>query len=239
MDEATALLATLAVTPPRAPTACAGWTAHELVAHLAAGAAEMADLVEGAERATRAFDEREAPYVALDDDELRSRLVTEALRLQAAVQALGTEATVAFSGRRLTAAELSMHGRSEAALHRWDLAGDDDTSRELLAQPELTAHAVAVLNSMVNGSSEAVARRVAGLDDVRLAFGSPGCPDVVLVVDDDGPRLELDAPSASPAATADPDTRLLALWGRQSSVGAVRWHGDDSSCARLAGFLCP
>lgn len=244
MDESTALLATLAVTPPHAPTACVGWTAHELVAHLAAGAAEMADLVEaavggGPERPTRAFGEREAPYVALDDEELRGRLVTEALRLQAAVQALGSERAVAFSGRRLAASDLSMHGRSEAALHRWDLVGDDATSRELLAQPELTAHAVTVLNSMVNGSSEAVAHRVMGTEHARLAFGSPGLPDVVLVVDDDGARLESDDPSPTPVAVADPATRLLALWGRRSSVGTVRWVGEDASCDGLARFLWP
>src|SRR5262249_2219726 len=46
MDEATAFLDALDRTPPDAPTACADWTAHELVAHLAAGAAEMADLTE-------------------------------------------------------------------------------------------------------------------------------------------------------------------------------------------------
>jgi uncharacterized protein (TIGR03083 family) len=245
MDEATALLSTLVTTSPDAPTACAGWTAHELVAHLAAGAAEMAELTEATlagmtPRATKAFGEREAPFAALDDDELRDRLVTEALRLGAATQALGDmNKEVAFSGRSLTAADLAMHGRSEAAVHRWDLAGDDDTGRQLLAQPELTAHAVTVLNSMVSASSEAVARRAraAGMADVRVAFGAPGRPDIVLVADSDGARLELHDPSPSPVATADPATRLLALWGRRSTTGAVRWNGDDARCQALAAFL--
>src|SRR5438874_1973944 len=82
MDEATALLLTLADTAPDAPTACVGWAAHELVAHLAAGAAEMAALVEDVaagrpSRPTQGFAEREAPFRALADEELRARLLAE------------------------------------------------------------------------------------------------------------------------------------------------------------------
>ncbi len=164
MDEATAFLATLDRTAPRAPTACAGWTAHELVAHLTAGAAEMAELTEAvtnghAERATRDFSAREAPYRGHGRRRPAQPLVVEAIRLSTAIDALdvgGTPRTVPFAGRRLGADELAMHGRSEAALHRWDLAGDDDVSAELLAQPELTAHAVEVLNTMLDASPEAV-----------------------------------------------------------------------------------
>src|SRR5205085_4474731 len=80
-------------TPPEAPTACAGWTAHELVAHLTAGAEEMADLVErtlrdAPERPTRGFEEREAPWRAVPDDELRSALLGQGGRLMAALDEL-------------------------------------------------------------------------------------------------------------------------------------------------------
>jgi uncharacterized protein (TIGR03083 family) len=247
MDEATALLMTLEATAPDGPTACAGWTAHDLVAHLAAGAAEMADLTEATlagapPRATKAFGDREAPYAALPDDELRSCLFTEALRLNAAVEALaaaGPGSAVAFSGRQLTAADLAMHGRSEAALHRWDLTGDDDISRELLAQPELTVHAASVLNEMVDGSAESVGARAAAADlhEVRLAFASPGQPDVVLVADASGCRFELDDPTASPVAIADPATRLLALWGRRTQLGPVTWSDDAAARAQLTAAL--
>jgi hypothetical protein len=81
----------------------------------------MAELTEAAtarrgERATRDFAAREAPYVAMPDDQLRDRLVVEALRLNAAIEALrhtgsGVEATVPFAGRRLGSHELEMHGR--------------------------------------------------------------------------------------------------------------------------------
>jgi uncharacterized protein (TIGR03083 family) len=249
MDEATALLATLEVTAPDAPTACAGWKAHELVAHLAAGAAEMADLTESVlagrgDRATRGFTEREAPFIALADDELRDRLVTEALRLNAAVEALARTdpvLSVPFSERRMTASDLVMHGRSEAAIHRWDLVGDDAVGRDLLCQPELTVHAVSVLGTMLQGASESVTARVqaAGLAKLDARFGAPGQPDVVLIVDDDGARLEVDDACTGPTAMADADARLLALWGRRTPTRPVTWVGDDRRRGGLEAFLWP
>jgi len=250
MDEAVALVGTLETTAADAPTACAGWTAHELVAHLAAGAAEMADLVEaavvdGPERVTKSFADREAPYVVLPDEELRGRLVREAIRLALALEDLDhlgqgeAGRTVAFSGRRLTGPDLQMHGRCEAAIHRWDLAGDDEISRELLGAPELTTHAVSVLNAMLEGSRESVSVRVreAGLAPLEASFGARGAADVVLTVDEDGARLRLDEPSRRPTASSDRATRLLALWGRRSSMGTVEWHDDDGRSEQLAAFL--
>lgn len=240
---------TLETTRPDAPTACVGWRAHDLVAHLAAGAAEMATHVEATlvgkdDRATSGFAEREAPFVALPDDELRTRLVNEALRLRAAVEALAEAGMSApFSGRRLTAAELRLHGRSEAAIHRWDLAGDDGVGQELLSDPELTRHAVLVLNSMLEGSAEAPAARAAmagfGDEPVRLTFGSAGQPDVVLVAGGQTAHIELADASTTPTMTTDPATRLLALWGRRSPERRVVWHVDPPTARRFASFLWP
>jgi hypothetical protein len=44
--EAHALMSTLSEVSPSAPTACVGWSAHHIVAHLAAGSKEIADLIE-------------------------------------------------------------------------------------------------------------------------------------------------------------------------------------------------
>ncbi len=245
MDEATAFLSTLQSTAPTAPTACTGWTAHDLVAHLTAGAAEMAALTESVtsghgERATADFATREAPYVAMPDNDLRDRLVVEAIRLSAAIEVLETTGqTVPFAGRRLDSRALTMHGRSEAALHRWDLAGDDEVSQELLRQPELTVHAVEVLNTMLEASPEAVSVRAtaAGISDLRTNFGAPGQPDVVLIVDGAGARLELDEPRARSCADADPATRLLALWGRRSPTQLITWDADEPGADALTTFL--
>ncbi|HEY5024512.1 MAG TPA: maleylpyruvate isomerase N-terminal domain-containing protein [Acidimicrobiales bacterium] len=247
MDEATAFLSTLQNTAPTAPTACAGWTAHQLVAHLTAGAAEMAGLTEAVtsgrgEGATTDFAAREAPYVAMADDELRTRLVVEAIRLSSAIEELDTASTgltVPFAGRRLDSGALTMHGRSEAALHRWDLAGDDDLSQELLSQPALTVHAVKVLNTMLDASAEAVAKRAAaaGITTLRATFAAPGHPDVVLVVDGARARLDLGECPTPWCATADPATRLLALWGRRSGGRRVIWNAEEPAAHPLALFL--
>jgi uncharacterized protein (TIGR03083 family) len=247
MDEASELLITLESTAPTTRTACAGWTAHELVAHLAAGAAEMAGLTEesvaGLEpRPTQGFRDREAPFVQLPDDELRDRLVVEALRLNAAVaslRAVGSAASVSFSGRSLSAADLDLHGRSEAALHRWDLAGDDAISVDLLSQPELTAHATSVLTSMLDGSPESVASRVTASEirAPRLTFAAPGEPDVVFVHDQAGPRWGMADPTSEPTAVSDPATRLLALWGRRSTIGSISWTGAASERPDLSSLL--
>ena len=76
IDEVAEFVSTLFATPAHRLTACRGWTAHELVAHLAAGAAEEADLIEShlaraPERPTRTHEARELPYRALPDPELR------------------------------------------------------------------------------------------------------------------------------------------------------------------------
>ena len=67
LDEVAELFQALLDRPGDAPTACPGWTAHELLAHLAAGAQEEASLIEAhlagePSRPTRAFDERERPF---------------------------------------------------------------------------------------------------------------------------------------------------------------------------------
>lgn len=64
--EVAAFLEALDSTPPTALSACVGWTAHEVTAHLAAGAAEVSRHLDpflrgDAVPATRGFEEREAP----------------------------------------------------------------------------------------------------------------------------------------------------------------------------------
>jgi len=66
IDEVGEFISTLWSTPPTRLTNCRGWTAHELVAHLAAGAAEESELIEAhlahaPQRPTCPHDERELP----------------------------------------------------------------------------------------------------------------------------------------------------------------------------------
>lgn len=55
------------------------------------------------------------------------------------------DAELSWTQRRVHAAGFATHMRSEDALHRWDLVGDDDLSTELLAQPDLLEHAVSFI----------------------------------------------------------------------------------------------
>ncbi|MHB1740249.1 MAG: maleylpyruvate isomerase N-terminal domain-containing protein [Actinomycetes bacterium] len=216
--EAAAFLGALEVTPPDALTGCAQWRAHEVAAHLSAGAVEIARNLEayGEGRpvpATGGFEEREAPYRAMEDGKLRMELPRSIERVSAALDAvLGTkpDAVVTWTGRQMVVATFVTHLRSELALHRWDLVGDDETSQSLLGQPELTDHAVAVLGRalVARGATSAPAA-------FSVVIAAPGANDVAVVVDGDGPRLERSDARSEPAVVGDPAARLLFFWGRR------------------------
>jgi uncharacterized protein (TIGR03083 family) len=244
LDEITELVTTLLAVPPEQLTNCRGWTVHDLTAHLAAGAAETADLIESRragepDRATRGFDAREAPYRALPDTELRDRLLEESVRLTMVREQLGDDA-VLFTGRRMTAADFEMHGRSECALHRWDIVGRDDVGWELLARPALTRHALTVLTEMTT-LPEAPANRVAlaELDDgARAVLRSPGADDVVIEVRDGALRVSVGPPiEEPPALELDAAARLLILWGRREPSAPIRRYATDAATGALLTAL--
>lgn len=158
-QEMAVFLRALATVPDDAPTACAGWSSHDVVAHLAAGSQEMGRLVglrlelgPGVDIGpTRACEEREAPFLAMRDEALRRRFLIEAFALTDLVlklHSIDPRVTVTFTGWDMTAEELVRHGRSELAIHRWDLVGTDRASRELLSHPELLDHGRKVLTRM-------------------------------------------------------------------------------------------
>ncbi len=216
--EAAAFLEALEVTPPDALTGCALWRAHEIAAHLGAGALEIAYNVEayGEGRpvpATRGFAEREAPYRAMEDAKLRDALSRAIDRVAAALDAvldIEPDAVVPWTGRQTVVGSFVTHLRSELALHRFDLVGDDEISQGLLGQPELTDHAVSVLGRVLlaRGATAAPAGFAA-------VIAAPGANDVVVVLDSDGARLERSDADLEPAVTGDAAARLLLLWGRQ------------------------
>ena len=127
-----------------------------------------------------------------------------------AVLATEPDAVVPWSGRQMVAATFITHLRSEFALHRFDLVGDDQISISLLAQPELTDHAVVVLG-------RALVARGAGrvIPNFTAVIAAPDGEDVAVVVDGDGPRLERSDLSLEPAVVGDSAARLLLLWGRE------------------------
>jgi hypothetical protein len=102
------------------------------------------------------------------------------------------------------------HLRSEFAIHRFDLIGDDEINKELLAQPDLTNHAVTVLGKalLLRGSNpESLG--------FRATIASPGASDVTVVVDAEGSRLIHTEDLLEASVIGDSAARLLFLWGRK------------------------
>ena len=220
------------------------WTVLDLTAHLAAGAAEQADLIEERlagkpERATRSFEEREPAYRALPDVELRERLVVEATRFAELQAALGA-GSIAFTGRQMTAADFAMHGRSECSLHRWDIVGRDDIGWAMLGQPELTTHALGVLGTM-SALTESPANRSANLDvpdNLRVIIRGEPHDDLVVTMENGVARLNLEPITDTTAhLVLGPAARLLFLWGRRDPSAAITLDADGPELALIDRLL--
>jgi Mycothiol maleylpyruvate isomerase N-terminal domain len=261
-DPGREILTALRALPPSAPTACAGWTAHHIAAHLAAGSKELADLAEERlagrrERPTGEFEAREQPFRAMPYHSVLERLHHESRRKLAAYDALRARAEqaesdapgLAFTGTHMTIDELTTHAQSEATIHRSDLVGDDPLSAELLARPELTSHAIKVLNRMpiLQESARAVGARAfeAIGRPVRILLTAPNDPDVVI---DTGDRTghvytadhdDVDIDHADVIVSTDAADRLLILWGRRSSSRQIESHGAADVTAALPRILWP
>jgi Mycothiol maleylpyruvate isomerase N-terminal domain len=252
-DPVAAFVSALAAVAPDALTACTQWTAHQVAAHITAGLAEcnalIGDSLAGRPgRDTRSFAEREAPYRALPDEELRLRL-NEQLTLGGKVlddfAALGPGASVKFTGAAFTAPQMAVHFGSELAIHRWDLVGDDPIGQVLLSDPALTGHAVFTLNALPM-LAEAPTNRVAdtGLRDTTVVLRTVGEPDVALSIDHDGSaRLELakgeGGLSGDLVITTDAANRLLTLWGRHSSQREIAVTGHPALWCPVAKAFWP
>ena len=169
-SEAEAFLDSRQYTSPEVMSACEGWTAHEVTAHLAAAAAEITRhlrpyLAGDAVPRTRTFEEREPAFRAMDDVALQRRLETEEAQMREAIgQVLARDpgAVIPWTGRTMAVAKFLPHMRNEFAVHRWDFVGDDDVSYRLLAQPELTEHAVEVVEGVVGVEEQTDRRRTRG-----------------------------------------------------------------------------
>ena len=243
--EAAAFLEVLDSTPPTTLSACVAWTAHEVSAHLAAGAAEVSRhldpfLAGEAVPATRSFEAREAPYRAMDDRSLRQRLDTEEHKMRMLVDqvfAADPAAVVPWTGRQMPVAKFAPHMASEFAIHRWDLAGDSPDG--LLARPGLVEHAVGVLGPLL-------LRRGAGRDpdrgeDFAARLRGDGQPDVRISVEAGSYRIGFahdQQDAGEPWLECEPAARLLVIWGRRPDRPVhVRSHMSPEMLLRLQAIL--
>jgi hypothetical protein len=243
--EAEAFLDACRYTAPDTVSACAGWTAHEVTAHLAAAAAEITChlvpyLAGDPVPVTRTFEEREPAYRALDHQALLRRLDDEERRMREVVaEVLAREpgAVIPWTGRQMAVAKFVPHMRNEFAIHRWDFMGDDDTSYQLLAQPELTEHAVGVLGEVLLRRGHAHDPRPGEDFDVRLR--AEDTSDVRVRVHAGRAGLELaDDHPAQPDVELDAAARTLVIWGRRPDErGRVRSHLTEPGLSRLHALL--
>jgi len=213
--EYAAFVDTIGDVKPDQFTMCRTWTAHDLVAHLAAGAAEIVKNVSafnrgGAEAVpeTLGLDERERAFRAKPWEELCDELRRNQDELDAALNealAVDPASVTPWAGREMPIAAFVSHARSEYAVHRWDLVGDDDISLALLSEPSLTQHAVLALGQVLVAAGTAGPR-----DAFRLT--TPDQPGIVASIEglvfDDFDYEEADI-------SGDSAARLLLLWGRQ------------------------
>lgn len=243
--ETDAFLESRQQTPADIVSACDGWTAHEITAHLMAAAAEVIRHLEPhlagePVPATRSFEEREPPYRAMNDQALCDALVPEEARVRALIDeavARDPEATIPWTGRQMPVAKFLPHLRSELAIHRWDIVGDDDISTELLGQADLTGHAVGVLGEMLLLSGRA--RDPAPGEDLHVRLRSNGAADVRLVVENGHPSLQLtDEQGDEPYVELDAAARTLVIWGRRPDHrGRFRSHLSESMLTRVQLLL--
>lgn len=219
--EVEAFLTALHDLPPYALTACEAWTVHDVGAHLAGIYEEVLRHVTAYAAhepltSTRGFEEREAAFKELSADELLATVEefeAEMRRVIGTVLADDPDAELDWTGRRMRVKSFLTHLRSECALHRWDLLGDDETSWRNLGQFELLQHAVTAI-----GSGPIFARAVeAGIADgpaVTARVRTEGQPDLVVTTAPGKAEVDLAEPDGDAVITTDQAARLLLLWGR-------------------------
>jgi len=244
-QEAEAFLDALQDTAPEVVSACDGWTAHEITAHLAGGAAEVTRHLEPYLRgeqvpATQSFEIREAPFRAMNDPALRRRLEVEEEKMRSVIEevlAQEPDAVIPWTGRQMPVAKFVPHMRNEFTVHRWDFAGDGEIGPHLLAQPELTEHAVTVLGRML--MLRGAQRDPEPDQDFAVRLRADGTRDVRVVVESGQAGLQLaDDDTDEPYAEVDAAARTLIIWGRRHDQrDRFRSHMPPPILARLQALL--
>jgi Mycothiol maleylpyruvate isomerase N-terminal domain len=243
--EADAFLATIGQTAPEAVSACDGWTTHEIAAHVTGIAVEVIRHLEPYLQGdpvprTRSFEEREAPLQATGHLALLRRLDAEEERMRHLVgDVLSREpdAVIPWTGRRMGVAKFIPHLRNEHVLHRWDMAGDDETSRRLLGDIDLVGHSVGELGRILLAAGR---RHDPDPDsEFHVRLRAEGQPDLRVVVENGGAALAWASGEADePSVDFDDGARQLFIWGRRPDHrGRVRSHLTQPDLARLQALL--
>jgi Mycothiol maleylpyruvate isomerase N-terminal domain len=205
---------------PDAGTWCDAWTVHDIVAHQAGNAEELARVLgahlEGEPVGTRGFEEREGPLRALNDadlwDALLGRMATSN-EVAVTAEAVPADTDVAWTGRTMKVPWFAEHMREELVLHGWDITGDCDISaafQTALAEPWMTTHSVVAVGRPL------LAKGAMGLgpgERIEARLRVPDTDDVFLSADADHTTVGF-ADAVGPATLeTDAVARVLLLWG--------------------------
>jgi hypothetical protein len=240
--ELEALLASLDGIGPRQLTSCPGWTSHHLAAHIAGNYEELLAHVQAfADRRpldrTRSWEEREQPLRELALTNLLSRieeLATMMAQLVTDVLVERPDAKLTWTQRTVRISGFATHMRSEDALHRWDLVGDDETSFELLGQQELLEHAVTFIGNPLLQRGLRLGATATFVARVR----SPGQDDLVVKSRNGKAQVSMGSAEGEAAIEGDPAARLLLLWGRKPSPFIrLQTLDDGMSTLRVQNLL--
>ncbi len=244
--EAEAFMTTVDAAAPAAVSACEGWTTHEIAAHVTGIAVEVCRHLEpylqgDAVPETRSFEEREDPLQALGHAELLTRLDTEEVRMRALVGDVldrDPDAVIPWTGRHMAVSKFIPHLRNEHALHRWDVAGEDEISMRLLGSEDLVDHSVGELGQIL-----LVAGRRHDPDpdsDFHVRLRSDGQRDLRVIVESGTARLAWAADDAADerGIDLDPAARHVFIWGRRPDRhGRTYSHLPQPDLARLQALL--
>jgi uncharacterized protein (TIGR03083 family) len=243
--EVAEFLATLDTADPDALTSCPGRTVHMIGAHIAGNYREIVRHVEAylagePLNRTRSFDEREPEFRRLGSPELIAAVDRGEERLRDRLGELldrEPDPVLRWTAREVHATGFLKHSRSECAVHRWDVVGDDHISEKLLGQQELLEHVVGFIGALpmtARGMATGAGTGARFHARVRAA----GQPDLVIRTDTAGPSLTLAEPEGEALVEGDPAARLLMLWGRQATpFGRLVCHGPAEQLSRLQWLL--
>lgn len=243
-QEAAAFLDSLDGVSPRAWTPCAGWTVHELTAHVASGADGLADQVEAYLNGDpipvlEPWPQREARLAENGPDTLRRKLLAAEQRMTATFSQMrwaGHLDPVPGVGFGFPIEELILHMRQEFAVHRFDLGVDDERGARLLGQPELLSHSVRMLSQALLAAGSAID------PSLRAVLRTPGSDDLLVEMGSGQGSLTLLPADAEPdpsdlTITCAAGDRLLLLWGRQLPDGRLQTSATRAAVDRLRGRL--
>ena len=152
-------------------------------------------------------------------------------------ETIPADTEVAWTGRTMKVPWFAEHMREELALHRWDIAGDDEISEELLGGMDLVGHSVSELGAILLAAGRDHDPEPGSEFHVRLR--AEGQPDLRVIVEDGDATLAWASDEADePWVELDPGARQLFIWGRRPDHrGRVRSYLTQPGLARLQALL--